>query len=139
MIYFVDTNIFMRFFIGDSPKKQSECLDFIDKIDKAQVVAFTSQLVLAEVAWTLKTFYKLPKLQIVDAIKSILRLEMKLVDGYKPITTIMLYEKNRAKYIDCAIASIPQIYEKKWTVVSYDRDFDKLGILRIEPGNIVHG
>jgi predicted nucleic-acid-binding protein len=43
-------------------------------------------------------------------------------------------ERHKAKWIDCLIASAPDIQSGETAVVSYDRDFDRLGVVRLEPG-----
>lgn len=48
-----------------------------------------------------------------------------------------MFEQKPVKFIDALLASIKEIKEKKWKVVSYDRDFDKLGVVRIEPKEII--
>lgn len=45
-----------------------------------------------------------------------------------------LHRKSGAKFIDCMISSIQGIRNGVISVVSYDRDFDKLGVKRFEPG-----
>ena len=41
------------------------------------------------------------------------------------------------KFIDALIASHKSIQEEAAVIVSYDKDFDKLGILRKEPKDII--
>ncbi len=94
-------------------------------------------MILAELIWTLKSFYGIGKEEIARRIKSIIKLRgMKLVDNYDPLWAIALYQSKSIKYIDALIASIKPIQEKKWTVVSFDKDFDRIGINRKEPGKI---
>jgi len=62
---------------------------------------------------------------------------LKIVDRFQPRISLNLFSKRNVKYIDTLIASIKEILAKKWTVVSYDKDFDKLGVLRKEPGEVI--
>ena len=50
---------------------------------------------------------------------------------------MQIYEQNNIKLTDAFIASHPKIQSKEMIVVSYDKDFDKLSVIRKEPGEIV--
>jgi len=47
-----------------------------------------------------------------------------------------MYSSKNVKFIDAMIASVDQIVSGSWVVVSYDKDFDKLGVKRAEPGGL---
>ncbi len=138
MIYFIDTNVFLRTLIASQDTAiQRQCTELFEHIRDQKITAVTADIVLAEVVWTLKTFYKLPKKEITLALKSILNLKISLHNEHSTQDAVMLFEQNNVKYIDCLIASIPAIKHKQWVVVSYDSNFDKLGVLRKEPQKIV--
>ena len=136
--YFVDTNIFLRTLIKDEQKSFDECCRFLKTVKLNKVKAASSSLVLAEVIWTLSSYYGFSKEKSIQAVKSILNLRgLKIVDRFQPRISLNLFSKRNVKYIDTLIASIKEILAKKWTVVSYDKDFDKLGVLRKEPGEVI--
>jgi uncharacterized protein len=138
MKYFVDTNIFLRVLIKENENQFLECISFITAIKENKIKAFTSSIILAEIVWTLSSYYKFEKEKVVMAVKSILNIHgLKIIDKFNHIVAITLYENQSVKYIDALIASIPQIQQKKVTVVSYDRDFDKLKVIRKEPKDIL--
>ncbi len=58
------------------------------------------------------------------------------MEDYDFKVALKIYAEKNVKFIDALIASIPQIQAKEWTVISYDRDFDKIGINRKEPMGI---
>lgn len=137
MKYFLDTNIFLRTLNPtDSPKAHKECLKFVSLIEDNKIKAITSNLVLSEVVWTLKRFYKFPKERIINAMYSIYNLKIPFNNNFQTQVAIEMFQMNSVKFIDAQIASIPEIKDKKWTVVSYDKDFDKLKVKRKEPGEI---
>ena len=138
MKYFIDTNIFLRLLIKEDEKTYSQCYKLLSAIKTNQIKAVTSSITLAEIVWTLLSYYKFPKRKVVQAVKSILNLkELKIIDAYNPLVSLELFDKYTVKYIDTLIASVKEIADKKWIVVSYDRDFDKLAIDRKEPHEIL--
>ena len=135
--YFVDTNVFIDIVMKRDEKRFRQCSRFFQKVKLNKIKAATGNVVLAELIWTLKSFYGIGKEEIVRRIKSIIKLRgIKLVDNYDPLRAIDLYQSKSIKYIDALIASIRPIQEKKWTVVSFDKDFDRIAVNRKEPREI---
>ncbi len=136
--YFLDTNIFLRPIVKDSLKATQECSDLLKKIRAGKIKAFTSNLVLIEMHWVLKSFYKVKKEDLIKALKGIYELKnLKIEDKENISKAIELYKNHNVKLVDAMIASHPRILDKKATVISYDRDFDKLGVLRKEPKDLL--
>jgi len=135
--YFVDTNVFIDIVMKRDEKRFRQCSRFFQKVKLNKIKAVTGNVVLAELIWTLKSFYGIGKEEIARRIKSIIKLRgIKLVDNYDSLRAIDLYQSKSIKYIDALIASIKPIQEKKWTVVSFDKDFDRIAVNRKEPGKI---
>jgi predicted nucleic acid-binding protein len=132
--YFVDSNIFLRVLLRDDERSFNDCLKFLNKIKKGEANAFTSNLVLTEINWILLRIYKLQKSEIIEGLVSILSLKnLKIRDKFQPQLAIKIYNNFPVKFIDALIASNPKIYKKEAIVVSYDKDFDKIGVKRMEP------
>lgn len=134
MKYFVDTNIFLRTLIKEDEQSFSDCCRFLEAIKTNKLQGVISSLILAETVWTLASFYQFPKEKVAGAARSIINLRgLKIVDRFDHRWALNAYEEKKIKYIDALIASIKEIKEKKWTIVSYDRDLDNLKVLRKEP------
>ena len=139
MNYFIDSNIFLRVIVEEDKKSFSECRDLLQKIEDRKFRGFSSNIVMAEIVWVLSSFYKLKKEKILVGLSGIRNLKgLNLVDKFRFDLALRLYSRFQAKFIDSLIASIPEISSKTWQVVSYDRDFDKLGVSRVEPDKILH-
>ncbi len=134
MQYFIDTNIFLRVLIKEDEAQYSHCYSVLKTIKENEMKAQTSTLVLAEIVWTLNSYYKFSKKDTVVAVKSILYLRgLDIEDHYNYPKALELYEKYSIKFIDALIASHPEILEKKITIVSYDQDYKKLPVLFLTP------
>ena len=136
--YFIDSNIFLRTLTGENKDKFRDCQAFLAMAKERRIQTFTSTLVLAEVNWVLLKVYKFPKEQVLAGIRSILSLDnLNFVDEVNQNLAAQIYEAYSIKFIDALIASNPYIQRKEMVVVSYDKDFDKLGIIRKEPRVII--
>ena len=135
--YFLDTNIFFRIIVKDDRRKAAACENLIKTISEGKIKAISSSLVLAELVWTSLRVYKISKPEIIKIIQGILAIKnLKIDDRPNPLLAVEYFEKHKVKFIDCLIASHPQIKERNIKVISYDKDFDKLGIIRLEPESI---
>lgn len=138
MMYFIDTNIFLRVFVKENLSTFQECRAFLEMVKMNRMHAVTSGLVLAEINWTLQSFYKFHKQMVTEALYSILDMNgLQIVDQYQHRDAVLLYEGKSVKFIDAQIASLPEVKAKEWTIVSYDRDFDKLDVIRKEPSKLI--
>lgn len=137
MFYFIDTNIFLRVLVKENEEVFKDCQKFLDLIRQNKIKAFTSTIILSEIDWVLESFYKFPKEKVIEGLSSISKLKnLKITDNFDSNLAIEIYEKSPVKFIDALIASNPAIFNKEVAVVSYDRDFDKIGVKRIEPSKI---
>jgi len=135
---FIDTNIFLRTLINDNEKLFNECVGFLELVKNGEIKAQTSCLVLSEVSWTLSGFYNSGKDKVIESLYSIINLKnLKFNEKFNSSFGVQIYEQNNIKLTDAFIASHPKIQSKEMIVVSYDKDFDKLGVIRKEPGEIV--
>ncbi len=65
---FVDTNVFLRYLTDDIPEQADAAEALFDRASTGEVSLVTSALVVAEVVWTLGSFYKRTKTQVRDAV-----------------------------------------------------------------------
>jgi predicted nucleic acid-binding protein len=131
---FVDTNIFLRFLLKDDRKKAEHCKNLFEKAEKGKIKIFTSDLVIAEVIWTLESFYKLSKKEVSEKVRQMLTLKNLGIPGASLlIEALVIYEEKNVDFID-AYNYILMLNGGLERIASYDTDFDKLyGLKRQEP------
>lgn len=135
---FIDTNVFLRLLIKENRFSFNDCLRFFEAVKKNKIKGVTSTLVLAEIVWTLTSYYNFSKKEAARAVKGVVNLRgLKLVDEIEIDLALELFSGRPVKFIDALIASNKKIFSGEWLVVSYDKDFDKLGVIRKEPGEVV--
>jgi uncharacterized protein len=57
--YFIDTNIFLRFLTDDVPEQAKAIDKLLTRVEKGALELHTSVLTIAEVVWTLESYYGL--------------------------------------------------------------------------------
>jgi predicted nucleic-acid-binding protein len=70
--HFVDTNVFLRFLTNDDPVKAKRAEALFREAVRGKAKLATSVLVIAEIVWTLESFYKLEKADIATKVEKIL-------------------------------------------------------------------
>ncbi|MEK9143235.1 MAG: PIN domain-containing protein [Patescibacteria group bacterium] len=132
--YLIDSNIFLRVIVRDEEHTWKDCVDILFEIEHDTIVAFIPTVVIAEVQYVLKSFYGFEKSTLIKALAGIVATRnLEVVDDLSFPLAMKLFEDHNVKFVDSLIASSRRVQEKKAAILSYDRDFDKLGIKRVEP------
>lgn len=104
----VDSNILVRFFIGDDKKQAERARSFLSE-RTPEDPAFISPLVVAEVTWVLRAFYEVPQHSIVEMLGVLLDSENIEVEREDLIReAIEVADAHNAQIADCIIAALAQ-------------------------------
>ncbi|KKU80911.1 MAG: hypothetical protein UY08_C0006G0007 [Candidatus Gottesmanbacteria bacterium GW2011_GWA1_47_8] len=134
----VDANVFLRIFVRENETMFADCHSFFQAIKSGSIDAYIPTVIAAEVSFVLSSHYKLSKPAILQALESMgASSGLKILDDLQMSLGIALYKSHTVKLIDCLLASSKRIQEGNAVILSYDRDFDKLGIRRLEPRDIL--
>ncbi len=117
----IDANLLVRFLTGDSPAKAKKIKKLLSSKNEQ---FFLLDITLAEIIWTLTSFYKLEKDVVVEKIRGILALPT--IEANKKLLskTLDLYSNKNVDFIDAYLAAVS--LEEKIGIYSLDRDFDKI-------------
>lgn len=138
LAYLIDSNIFLRVFVRSNEQMSQECTSLIHAITEERLEAYIPLLVAIEVQFVLDSFYRFEKHQVIEAMKSMIATNnLQQVDDLSFELAIELFDAKNVKFTDCLLASSKRIQEGKAAIVSYDRDFDKLGIRRLDPHDVL--
>jgi uncharacterized protein len=133
---FVDTNIILRYLIGDDPKKMQACYALFKAADNHELSLTTSESVIAEVVFVLgsKKHYGLSAGEIKRRLMPILTIRgLKLEHQPTLKRALDLFAELGIDFEDClCIAHMER--QQLQGMYSYDQDFDHIAnINRIEP------
>jgi uncharacterized protein len=71
---FVDTNYFLRFLVRENEQQFQEVYKLLDEGLKGNIELFTDEIVIFEIYWVLKSFYKIKKEECVKLVNRLLEL-----------------------------------------------------------------
>jgi predicted nucleic acid-binding protein len=123
---FVDTNIFLRYLTKDDPAKYDRCREVFKRAIEGEISLFTSELVIAELIWTLLSYYRVPKAEVIEKVSIIISTSNLHLDNKSIIAdSLVLFSQKNIDYIDAYNAVFMKSQGLK-KLYSYDEDFDTI-------------
>src|SRR3989338_5070787 len=121
---FLDTNIFLRFFLRDNEDQYQDVHKLFKKIEEGNFKPYTSSIVFLELNYVVRSIYKLSIDEVLDYTDAVRKMRgMTVIEKTYTDKAISLYKKYKIKLGDCFIASqLP----KEAILLSYDADFRKV-------------
>ena len=124
MVYLLDTNIIIRFLVGDNEEQLAKSTEYFEQIELGSMEVEILSDVLMEAFFVLTKFYKLPKIEVISDLKTILSFEG-VVNKDKVILfeALSIIENKNIDFVDALICAKCkfQNYEK----LSFDKDLNK--------------
>lgn len=98
---FVDTNVFLRFFVRDIESSYQKARDLFEKAEKGEINLETNDMVIAEIVWVLETYYAFSKAEIEKVIDAILDTRNIRVTNHARVKeAVSLYASGKMDFID---------------------------------------
>ena len=131
---FVDTNVFLRYLAKDDLAKYERCREMFKKALEGEIVVSTSGMVIAELIWTLLSYYKVPKAEVIEKVSVIVGTENIFIPDKDVLAdALVLYARKNIDFID-AYNTVFMRYHGLREIYSYDEDFETIeDIERKEP------
>ncbi|HUG12890.1 MAG TPA: PIN domain-containing protein [Opitutaceae bacterium] len=118
----IDANVVLRYLLNDDAKQSPEAGELIEKSPAGTL--YLSVIVLAEVTWTLKSHFGVPRDEICSAIQRVLAQEAIAADAVT-LDAVARYAHVNVDFIDCALAAAG--VATGLTVATFDQDYRKFG------------
>ena len=126
---YADTNLFIRFFTGDSDNQSQESKKFLDQVSKGKYELFVCDLIVAEIIYVLESIYHLDRNEVVEKILAIAETDNTIIENRQVILGALdLYEEKNIDFIDAYLASHLEKNNCD-TIFTFDRDFRKIDFI----------
>jgi predicted nucleic acid-binding protein len=129
----VDANVLLRFLTGEPPELAKRARSFMQEVHDGEVEARVTTLVLAEVVWVLKSFYKHPMVRIAEVLVPLVTAEgVSTADPEVAVAALHLAAETGVDFADAHLALLSQ--KSGEPVCTFDRtDFAKMPCEWMEP------
>jgi predicted nucleic-acid-binding protein len=99
--YFLDTNVFLRYLTDDLPEQAQAVEQILQRAAKGKVALRTNALVIAEIVWTLESYYERSRDEIREHVFAIVNTPGLDVENADIITeAAFLYADQNVDFID---------------------------------------
>ena len=133
MIALLDTNVLLRFFTSDKSKKYKRLYEFFETLERGDMHVELKLIVIFQVIFVLKSYYDVPKGDIVSGIQNIIKYKGISIKEKKIVQrSLELWSKKNVEIVDCYLIACLE-KDSQNLLYSYDRDFDKFEVNRKEP------
>lgn len=124
MVYLLDTNIIIRFLVGDHQEHLAKSIVIFKDIESAKLQVEILEGVLMEAFFVLTKFYKLPKNEVINDLKTILAFNG-VINSNKPILyeTLNIIEMKNIDFVDALICAKTKL--QGFGKLSFDNDVKK--------------
>ena len=124
MVALIDTNIIIRFLIGDHEQHLQESIKIFQAIESGALQVEILDVVLMESLFVLTKFYKLPKAEVVTDLKAMLAMEGVMnSDKLILFETLSLFADKNIDFVDALICSKAKL--QGYEALSFDKDVNK--------------
>lgn len=120
----VDTNILVRFFIGEPPEMAERARTLIAQADAGKIDLLIPSLIVAETLYTLESYYEMPKAEVCEKLHTFLR--CRGISPLEPEIILNALERYRSLSVHFADSYLAALAASgKVPVWSFDDDFAK--------------
>ena len=98
---FVDTNLFLRYFTNDVPAQADAVEKLLRHAEQGKSQLITNGMVIAEIVWTLESYYQLEHADIQNKVLAILNTPgLEIPDNNLILKAIIWYAEKNVDFID---------------------------------------
>jgi len=128
---FVDTNVLVRHLTGDPPDRAARATRYLAGADELLL----PDLILAEVACLLESFYEAPRTQVATTLRAVLAYPaVRVLDADLLQRAVEIYEIHRLDFADAYLVASAE-RTGIGVIASFDRSIDRVAtVRREEPG-----
>jgi predicted nucleic acid-binding protein len=128
---FGDTNVLVRHLTGDPPELAARATRYLAAADELLL----PDLILAEVAYLLESFYEVPRTQVATTLRAVLAFPaIRVIDADLLQRAVEVYEIHRLDFADAYLVASAE-RTGVGVIASFDRSIDRLPtVRREEPG-----
>jgi predicted nucleic acid-binding protein len=125
---FVDTNVLIRHFSGDPPELAARATRYLAAADELLL----PDLILAEVAYVLESFYESPRAQVATTLRAVLAFPaVRVIDADLLQRAVEVYEVHRLDFADAFLVASAE-RTGVGVIASFDPTIDRVTTVRRE-------
>lgn len=132
---YVDANVLLRYLTQDPPDMAEKARETLAVAGRGELLLILTAVTMAEVVWTLDSFYGHSREQIATSLSAFLGAQgLEVPEREVLISALVLYRDRNVDFADALLAAYA-LENGPNLVCTFDHDFRRVGGLKIlEPG-----
>jgi len=115
----VDTNVLIRFFVGDNKAQQKQASSWFLQAQKGRRKLIIKTIVIAETCFVLESFYKKQRNEIADVFEVFLSQSWLAVEEREIMLSLWAFYKRGLHFVDSYLLSWAKINDS--SILSFDK------------------
>ncbi|MGB3541491.1 PIN domain-containing protein [Rubrivirga sp.] len=121
----LDTNVLVRYLVADDPDQHAAAAELIEDVLTPESPGLVHPVALCELVWVLRQVYKVPKPEIVAALRLVLSVRtLRVLDATAVREAVALYDAHAADFADSLLSV--QYRAEGTGLVTFDKDASRL-------------
>lgn len=131
---YIDANVILRYLTNEPADMAERASVLFDDVAAGQTTIIVEDIVLAEVVWTLRSYYHVEKRDIADQLASLIAdVHVQNLDKPSLALALSIYRQHNLGFADALLAARALTHGDA-ELISFDRGIDRVpGITRVEP------
>ncbi len=124
-IVYLDTNIILRFLIGDGGELADKAKNIFKQIESGDLTAFCNDAVFAEIIFVLRKVYNVEKTIIKESLENIIYMSEFYVDNKEvALKALSIFVENRIDIVDSLLIAYNNVLDIN--VLSFDKKLNTM-------------
>ncbi len=124
MINLIDTNIILRYLVGDSKELHEKAIGIFKKAETGELKLLVKVVVVAETCFVLESFYKKSLDEIATSMEVFLSQKWLKVEDRKGLLGMWTNYRNKLHFVDSYLLSSSK--ENNYKILTFDKEIEKL-------------
>lgn len=120
---FIDTNVIIRFLVGDNTAQQKEAINWLQEAESGKRKIVVTPIIVAEVTFVLESFYKKNREEIADSLVVLLSQKWLDVQERSVLLSLWKFYSKGLHFVDSYLISTVQ--QNKGKILSFDKELKK--------------
>lgn len=117
--YILDTNVLLRFLVGDNQSQQAQAIEWFRQAEKGKIKIVIVPLVIAEACFVLESFYKQNRSDIISSMEVFMSQRWLKVENRDVIKHTWTYYQNNFHFVDSYLLAWQEI--SQGDILTYDQ------------------
>ena len=116
----VDTNVFLRFLLGDIPSQKKEAENLFKMARKGSIEIIVPQIIIFEIEFISRKYYRFSVAEISSKIKSLLNAEyFQISERLLFLKSLEIYQSKNISFVDSFLISFAELEDLE--LFSFDK------------------